>query len=773
MKFTDGYWGLREGIRLLSPAVARDVRITPPFVEVFAPCKPVRHRGDTLNAPQLTFTFSSPLEDVIHVHICHFKGGRKRGPDFELRQAGGLAPRIETSEGSVTLASGNAAVRVSTGEEWAVDFLFRGARLTGSTRGSAGYVIDSTGARYMREQLSLGVGELVYGLGERFTPFVRNGQVVEMWNEDGGTSSEQAYKNVPFYLSSAGYGVLVAHPERVSFEIASEVVSRAQFSVPGEELDYYFIGGGSAKDVLRRYTELSGRPALPPAWSFGLWLTTSFTTTYDEKTVNSFIEGMRERRIPLHVFHFDCFWMKEFQWCDFEWDADQFPDPPAILKRLKDKGLRISVWINPYIAQKSRLFDEGMSRGYLVKTADGGVWQWDRWQAGMGLVDFTNPGAVQWFKDLLRRLLKAGVDCFKTDFGERIPTNVVYHDGSDPHRMHNFYTYLYNRAVFELLREERGEGSAVVFARSATAGCQKYPVHWGGDCSASYESMAESLRGGLSLGLSGFGFWSHDISGFEKTATPDLYRRWTAFGLLSSHSRLHGNESYRVPWLFGEESTDVLRFFVQLKCRLMPYLFAAAGEAARDGTPVMRAMILEFFNDPACAYLDRQYMFGPSLLVAPVFSPDGRVSYYLPQGRWTNLLSGAVVEGGTWRTEQHGYMSLPLMARPNSIIGLGSDETRPDYDYADGITFHVFESADGKETTAAVISTEGREETAVSVKREGRTIAITGRGTGKPWRMCLRNVPTVASVEGGASERSGEGTIILPGRGVQSMIVKL
>ena len=773
MKFTDGYWGLREGVRLFTPAAARDVRIGPSSLTAFAPCRPIRHRGDTLNAPQLTLTFSSPLEDVIRVHICHFKGGRRRGPDFQLHHADKLTPRIQTQAGSVTLASGDAAVRVSTGEEWAVDFLFRGARLTGSTWGSAGYVIDSTGTRYMREQLSLGVGELVYGLGERFTPFVKNGQVVETWNEDGGTSSEQAYKNIPFYLSSAGYGVLVAHPERVSFEIASEVVSRAQFSVPGEELEYYIIGGGSPKDVLRRYTELSGRPALPPAWSFGLWLTTSFTTTYDEKTVNSFIEGMRERRVPLHVFHFDCFWMKEFQWCDFEWDAEQFPDPPAILKRLKDKGLRISVWINPYIAQKSRLFDEGMSRGFLLKTAAGGVWQWDRWQAGMGLVDFTNPEAVRWYKDLLRSLLKAGVDCFKTDFGERIPTDVVYHDGSDPYRMHNYYTYLYNRAVFEVLREERGEGGAVVFARSATVGCQKYPVHWGGDCSANYGSMAESLRGGLSLGLSGFGFWSHDIGGFEKTATPDLYRRWAAFGLLSSHSRLHGNESYRVPWLFGEESTDVLRFFVQLKCRLMPYLFAAAAEASRDGIPVIRAMVLEFFSDPACAYLDRQYMLGPSLLVAPIFGDDGRVSYYLPLGRWTSLLSGAVVEGGAWRTETHGYMSLPVMVRPNSIIAIGGDETRPDYDYSDGVTFHVFEPADGVESTAVVISTEGREEMTISVKRERRTIAIQKHGMRKPWRVCLRNVPSVASVEGGSSEQSGEGTIILSGKGGESMIVKL
>jgi alpha-D-xyloside xylohydrolase len=773
MKFTDGYWGLREGVKLFSPMEARDVRTDASTVTVFAPCKTIRHRGDTLNAAQLTLTFSSPLEDVIRVHVCHFKGGRKREPAFDLKRSEAPALRVEKTAEVVSLTSGKASVRVKTAGEWAVEFFFDGRRMTGSAKGCVGYVVDPSGAPYMREQLSLGVGECIYGLGERFTPFVKNGQVVETWNEDGGTSSEQAYKNIPFYLSSFGYGVLVAHPERVSFEIASEVVSRAQFSVPGEELEYYVIGGASPKDVLKKYTELSGRPALPPAWSFGLWLTTSFTTTYDETTVNSFIEGMRERRVPLHVFHFDCFWMKEFQWCDFEWDAEQFPDPRGILGRLKEKGLRISVWINPYIAQKSRLFDEGMEKGYLVHTPDGGVWQWDRWQAGMGLVDFTNPAAARWFQDKLRALIAAGVDCFKTDFGERIPTDVVYHDGADPLKMHNYYTYLYNRAVFEILEQEKGAGKAVVFARSATVGSQKFPVHWGGDCSATYESMAESLRGGLSLGLSGFGFWSHDISGFEKTATPDLYRRWTAFGLLSSHSRLHGNESYRVPWLFGEESTDVLRFFVQLKCRLMPYLFAAAAEAARDGIPMMRAMMLEFFSDPACAYLDRQYMLGPSLIVAPIFGDDGRVSYYLPAGRWTSLLSGEVVEGGRWRTETHGYMSLPLMVRPHSIIAIGADESRPDYDFADGVTFHVFEPADGTACTAEVVSPEGREEAVVSVRKEGRTITITHAGARKPWSVCLRNVTGVSGVEGGSSERRAEGMIILPGKGADRVVVKL
>jgi alpha-D-xyloside xylohydrolase len=379
--------------------------------------------------------------------------------------------------------------------------------------------------------------------------------------------------------------------------------------------------------VLERYTALTGRPALPPAWSFGLWLTTSFTTDYDEETVTSFIQGMADRNIPLHVFHFDCFWMKEFHWCNFEWDARCFPDPAGMLRRLKERGLRICVWINPYIAQRSALFDEGMQHGYLVKKPNGDVWQWDRWQAGMGLVDFTNPDACRWFSDKLRALIHMGVDCFKTDFGERIPTEVVYFDGSDPVKMHNYYSFLYNQTVFQLLEAELGPGEAAVFARSATAGGQQFPVHWGGDSTATFESMAESLRGGLSLTLSGFGFWSHDIGGFEQTASSDVYKRWCAFGLLSSHSRLHGSSSYRVPWLYPEEgsaaetASDVLRFFTELKCRLMPYLFAAAGEAHTTGIPVMRAMMLEFPTDPGCDTLDRQYMLGELAAGGPGFLP--------------------------------------------------------------------------------------------------------------------------------------------------------
>jgi alpha-D-xyloside xylohydrolase len=757
MKFSDGNWMTREGYEIISPVQAFQVKKETDAVTVYAAPRDVRPRWGQLDVPLLTVRFFSPMPDVIGVKIEHHKGRQKLAPQFAIARQPDTPVTISDIETETSLTSGSLTVKIRKGDTWSVDFYSSGKRITGSGHKAMAHITAKDRSTYMREQLDLGVGEYIYGLGERFTPFVKNGQVVETWNRDGGTSTEQAYKNVPFYLSNKGYGVFVNHPEEVSFEVASEKVSKVQFSVSGECLEYFVINGPSLKDVLERYTSMTGKPSLPPAWSFGLWLTTSFTTNYDEETVHSFVDGMKERDVPLHVFHFDCFWMKAFHWTDFEWDEQVFPEPEQMLQRLKDKGLRICVWINPYISQQSRLFDEGMEKGYLLKTPDGNVWQWDKWQPGMGIVDFTNPEACEWYAGSLRQLVDMGVDCFKTDFGERIPTDVVYHDGSDPYKMHNYYSYLYNKVVFEVLEDKLGKGEAVLFARSATAGSQKFPVHWGGDCFASYPSMAESLRGGLSLGLSGFGFWSHDIGGFESTSTADVYKRWAAFGLLSSHSRLHGNHSYRVPWLFDEESVEVMRFFTKWKCRLMPYLFSAAVEASRKGIPMMRAMVLEFGEDLTCHVLDRQYMLGGSLLAAPVFDEEGEVSVYLPKGKWTHLFTGEQAEGGCWRHERHGYLSLPLYVRPNTLLAIGREDTKPDYDYADGVAFHLFELEDGKKAAADIHSLKGETVLNVTAERAGDTITVKAEGRADSWSLIFRGIEQLVSAQGVPLEQTPEG----------------
>src|SRR6266516_7926656 len=711
MKFSDGYWRMRDGVQALHPVQVHEVVSGPASLTLYATTGTVSNRGDTINLPLLTIGCTAPAADVIAVQLSHHLGERPKHPNFQLETDPAAASSVRVSAGdtAASLTSGalTARFRRGEGEGWRLEFLAGGRVLTASGPTGMGAIDTGDGRHYVREQLGLGVAEHVYGLGERFGPLVKNGQVVDIWNADGGTSSELAYKNVPFYLTDAGYGVLVNHSGLVSFEVGSEDVSQVQFSVEGQSLEYLVIYGPSPKEILRKYTALTGRPALPPAWSFGLWLSTSFTTSYDEETVTNFVEQMAHNNIPLSVFHFDCFWMKEYHWCDFTWDSDVFPDPAGMLKRLKARGLRISLWINPYIAQASPLFDDGKEHGYLLRRPNGDVWQTDLWQPGMGFVDFTNPDARVWFAGKLRALLDMGVDCFKTDFGERIPTDVVFHDGSDPERMHNYYTHLYNKCVFDLLREVRGDGEAVLFARSATAGGQQFPVHWGGDNTSSYPSMAETLRGGLSLGVGGFGFWSHDIGGFEGTPDSGVFKRWLPFGLLSSHSRLHGSDSVRVPWAFDQQAVEITREFTRLKHRLMPYLYAAAVTARDEGTPVMRAMLVEFPDDPTAHYLDRQYLHGPDLLVAPVFSHDGRVEYYVPDGTWTHLLTGAEIIGPGWHREVHPMGSLPLLVRPASVMATGADESRPDYAYADGVTLRVTRPVAGSRTATTLPGRDG------------------------------------------------------------------
>ena len=774
MKFTDGFWQMRTGVSALYAEEAYDIVAAADSLTVTATTKVIADRGDTLNLPTLTVTLSSPLPRVVGVRIEHFRGGRAPIGFNLLGEQPGCGKAEVTADGG-TLTSGDLVATVAHGAPWDLTFSVDGRTLTSSGHRSTGYLrVDADGdvsgrlaegtrsgggrtqeapTTYVREQLELGVGELVYGLGERFGPLVKNGQSVDIWNADGGTSSEQAYKNVPFYLTSRGYGVLVNDAGHVSYEIGSESVERVQFSVPGERLEYFMIYGPTPKEILERYTALTGRPAAVPAWSYGPWLSTSFTTDYDEKTVTSFIDGMAERDLPLSVFHFDCFWMREFNWCDFEWDPRTFPDPEGMLGRLHDRGLHVCVWINPYIGQRSPLFAEAADAGYLVRKPNGDVWQWDLWQAGMGLVDFTNPDAAAWYQGKLRRLLDQGVDSFKTDFGERIPLDVVYADGSDPERMHNYYTLLYNQAVFDVLREVRGEGDAVLFARSATTGGQQSPVHWGGDSTSTFGSMAETLRGGLSLALSGFGFWSHDIGGFEGTPAPEVFKRWAAFGLLSSHSRFHGSESYRVPWAFDEEAVDVVRKFTHLKLALMPYLYAAGLEASRQGTPVLRPMVLEFPDDPAVAYLDRQYMLGADLLVAPVFTGSGEVEFYLPAGLWTSYLTGETVQGPCWRRETHGFDSLPLYVRDGAVLPVGAHTDRPDYDYLDGLTLNVYPSSVAETRTVTVTTPDGREVT-FAVEHGGADATVTS-SLSDGWSLRVAGSHSVPAADGRAQSTTG------------------
>lgn len=598
MKFTNGYWMIRDGVDALYAREAYELAAdaTTESLSVLAPTSVVRGRYDTLNLPTFNVDITTPAEGVIRVCAEHWQGATEY-PGFPLNadepgnrdyvtvQANGNGDgEVGVNGADVTLTTGGLTVKVVKGAPWNLTFIGEDGKVLTESAGKSlgrfklgaesnvtaqpvsefGVTMDGSARDesdvFIAIQLHLSVGEDVYGLGERFGAYVKNGQSVDIWNEDGGTASEQGYKDIPFYMTSNGYGVLVNNRGHVSFEIGSENT---------------------------------------------------------EATINSFIDGMAERDIPLAAFHYDCYWMREFHWCDFEWDKRFFGDIESTLKRLHE------------------------DKGYLVRKPNGEVWQTDFWQAGMGLVDFTNPAAREWFKDKVKALLNQGVDAIKTDFGERIPRDVVWYDGSPKLSMHNWYTQLYNQAVFEAIEETYGKGNACLYARSATVGGQQQPVHWGGDCESTFNGMAQSLRAGLSLTSSGFGFWSHDIGGFEGAfPDPAVYKRWVAFGMLGSHSRLRGSTVYRVPWLFDEEdekngvalvpgqtAVDVVREFTKLKLELMPYVYQLGLQPHVNGTPVMRSMFVEFPDDPACRTLDRQYMFGPSMLVAPVFTYSGEVSY--------------------------------------------------------------------------------------------------------------------------------------------------
>ncbi|MBO5571834.1 MAG: alpha-xylosidase [Ruminococcus sp.] len=752
MKVSDGFWMTKMGYNVNYAEEVYGIDADENSVTVYTTHQWIRNRGMTLSGPVLTIRFTSTLENSIKVTISHFSGTIEHSPAFLLNEDSSFRPEISRTEnGGYQLISGKTSVVIPPVHcPWGVQYLYDGKLLTKSGWRTTSIIqrengqsaegerffsrSDNGGDTFIREMLGISTGEYIYGFGEKFTPFVKNGQTCDIWNNDGGTCTEQSYKSVPFFLSSRNYGVFAAHPEMVSFEVASEHVSRTAFSVQGEKLEYYIFGGNSVADVIERYTALTGRPALPPAWSFGLWLSTSFTTDYDEDTVTSFIEGMEKRNIPLDVFHFDCFWMKEHEWCSFQWDERMFPDPKAVIQRLKSRGLRICVWINPYVGQRAPVFRELAEKGYFIRKKDGSVFQTDLWQPGMAIIDFTNPQAREWFAERIKELADMGIDAVKTDFGERIPTDVVYADGSDPYKMHNYYSYLYNKTVWDALSEAKGE--ACLFARSATAGCQQFPVHWGGDCFSDYSAMAETLRGGLSLTMSGFGFFSHDISGFEATGTPDLYKRWTAFGLMSTHSRYHGSSSYRVPWAFDEESCDVSRFFADLKGRLMPYLYANAVTTHKTGIPMMRAMVVDFGSDRNTLTIDTQYMLGDSLLCAPVFSEDSECSFYLPEGgMWTDILTGEMLQGGKWYTRKYDYFSMPLYAKPCSIIVFGSFKGKADYDYTDGMKICVYGISDGATVETEVYDSHGQSAAHITANRHGKELTVTVAGTDKPFTV--------------------------------------
>jgi alpha-D-xyloside xylohydrolase len=548
-----------------------------------------------------------------------------------------------------------------------------------------GYVAKKGALIGLTISFRLRPGEHLFGLGEKFTALDKAGQKIISWTQDAlGSTSELSHKNIPFLWSSRGYGLYIDSGARITWELGTTSVQSAAVCVEDRILDAYLIGGGSPARILDHYSSLTGRAPVPPKWTFGTWLSSGGAHRTQEAVQKLAVE-IERNEFPADVIHIDTWWMRPRKYCDFQWDRKAFPRPEVLIEVLHHLGLKLSLWEHPYVSIESELFETGKDKGYFVRSPDGEVYVIDyglslapkpdgrirpasgrdSWNARAAIVDFTSPEATAWFKDLHRPLLRMGVDAFKTDFGEDIPADAVFSNGRTGAEMHNLYPLFYNRAVFEVTQEEKGYG--VVWGRSGFAGSQQYPLVWSGDPAADYQSLAATIRGGLSAGLSGLPFWSNDIGGYRGRPAAGLYVRWAQFGLFCSHSRMHG-DSPREPWVFGEEAAAIVRRYALLRYELFPYLYSAAFEAGLKGLPVIRALPLVFPDDPNVTDKDHEYMFGPWLLVAPVIDAGNNLSVYLPEGTWFDYWTGESFEGPMSLRLDVPLDKLPLYVRRGAII---------------------------------------------------------------------------------------------------------
>ncbi len=569
--------------------------------------------------------------------------------------------------------------------------------------------------------------ERVYGFGEDFGPLDKRGSRKKLWLQEAFSNAAPAsYKPVPFYWSSRGYGLFANTSNALDFRVGE--LDHTSVSVTVEDasfLDLYLVYGPGPEQILSRYARITGPPTVPPKWTFGLWM--SRITYEGQDEVEGVARKLRERRIPCDVLHLDTGWFEKESVCDLEFSGERFPDPAGMVRRLREQGLRVSLWQWPNMVLDSKMFEEGREGGFLAKRANGKPYLSTGYDNDAGTIDYSNPEAVEWVKEKFRDLFRMGVAAIKTDFGEGAPPGAFYHSVPGP-AMHNLYPLLYNRAVTEVAEEFAGEGRGVVWSRSAWAGSQRYPVHWSGDGIARFEDLACVLRSALSFGLSGFPFYSHDIGGFVGVPSPELYVRWAQLGFFSSHARCHGAPP-REPWEFGGEAEEIFRTYDELRYRLLPYIHSEAVECGGSGLPMLRPLFLDFGDDPTTHHVDDQYLFGRNLLVAPILTGENRRRLYLPQGRWTDYWTKEVVGGGRWLEVEAPLDTLPLYVRAGSIVPHGPPMQRVDERPADPLTLEVY--APGDAGSYAVREEDGPD-VPVSYRREEDDLVIeTGPAPGR------------------------------------------
>ncbi|MFF2088925.1 alpha-xylosidase [Paenibacillus sp. NPDC058174] len=561
---------------------------------------------------------------------------------------------------------------------------------------------------------SLQPGEKLFGTGESFTRLNKRGQRIDLFTTDAlSAQTPRMYKPIPFYLSSQGYGMFVHSTAPMTFDLGAAYDDTQTLYTGEEELDL-FLFIGEPKDVLTEYTNLTGKSPLPPLWSFGLWM--SRITYSSEEEVREVAEKLRTNGIPADVIHLDTGWFDKDWRCNYEFSGERFENPARMIADLKEQGLRVSLWQLPYFTPTNPLYGELLEKGYAVWTGEGNLPTDD------AILDFSNPDAEQWYKEKIAGLLELGVGAIKVDFGEAAPLNGLYASGRSGYAEHNLYPLRYNRAVADITREVNGE--AIIWARSAWAGSQRYPIHWGGDAENTDSAMAASLRGGLSLGLSGFTFWSHDIGGFVESSLEALYRRWLPFGMLTSHSRCHGAPPTE-PWAYGEDFTAYFRRVTELKYSLLPYIYTQAKLSADKGHPLLRALFFEFPNDPGSWLVEDQYMFGTDLLIAPIFEEKTGRNVYLPPGEWIDFQTGARWTGCSWQRIEAGDIPIILLVKAGSVIPQLKPALSTTFLDWENIAFHAFEGSDVSDQgplCCSLFEPSGQKLYAVEVKGSAVTV---------------------------------------------------
>ncbi len=511
-------------------------------------------------------------------------------------------------------------------------------------------------SRSMAAVFSMSPEEKIFGCGESFTQFNKRGQKVVLWTDDAnGVQNETMYKPIPFYMSSRGYGVFMHHSTPITVDFGKYFNAANSMMIGDDEVDLFFFIG-EPKDILDEYTDLTGKAEMPPLWSFGFWM--SRITYFSEQEGRDIAKNLRKHKIPSDVIHFDTGWF-EVDWRNnYEFSKNRFDDPAKMIADMKDDGFNVCLWQLPYFTPKNTLFNEIVEKGLAVKDKKGNIPYED------ATLDFTNPKTIAWYQDKIASLLKLGVGVIKVDFGEAAPATGIYSNGRTGFYEHNLYPLRYNKAVAEITKKETG--NTLIWARSTWAGSQRYPLHWGGDAATTNTAMAATLRGGLSLGLSGFTFWSHDVGGFVTKSPENLYRRWTPFGMLTSHVRSHG-EPPTEPWEYSEEFLKGFRAADNMRYKLMPYIYAQAKHASENGLPMLRALFVEYPNDPGTWLIDDQYLFGSDMLVAPLFENGTERNVYLPGGKWIDYQTGKVYEKG-WHTIKAGDIPIVVLVKDGAVI---------------------------------------------------------------------------------------------------------